>query len=174
MRQVSSDRLCIYFRSMCLHNQLSSRNSSSRFSRIIPPPKPRPSVAMACPTRQTATSIISSSRCLRFKIARPRLLVPTQRRCLHQEPGPQTAPGAATTRLYRPIRTVAPFPVRVQKPFIVNEDPEKLDAMYQKLLGGNLGLSDEVKWQAITHKSFDHGWHPFNEKLGFFGECIEG
>lgn len=50
----------------------------------------------------------------------------------------------------------------------------KLDAMYQKLLGGNLGLSDEVKWQAITHKSFDHGWHPFNEKLRFFGECIGG
>lgn len=126
---------------------------------------------MASPTRQTAASILSSSRCLRFKTARPRLLVPTQRRCLHKELQ-QAAPGAATTRPYQSIRPIAPFPVRVQKPFPVNEDPERLDAMYRRLFGGDLGLSNEVKWQAITHKSFDHGWHPFNEKLAFFGKCI--
>lgn len=62
--------------------------------------------------------------------------------------------------------------MKEQKPFTVNEDPERLDAMYRRLLGGDLGLSDEVKWQAITHKSFDHGWQPFNEKLVIFGECI--
>lgn len=139
------------------------------------PPKPHLSVVMANTTRQTTTSILSSSsRCLHFKIARPHLLVPIQRRCLHQEPEQQTFPPPATSRLYRPIRATASFPVRERKPFLVNTDPERLDAMYRRLLGGDLGLSDEVKWQAITHKSFDHGWQPFNEKLSIFGEFIGG
>lgn len=141
----------------------------------LTPPKPHLSVVMANTTRQTATSILSSSsRFLHFKIARPHLLVPIQRRCLHQEPEQQTSPPPATSRLYRPIRTTVSFPVRERKPFLVNRDPEILDTMYRKLLGGDLGLSDEVKWQAITHKSFDHGWQPFNEKLALFGECIGG
>jgi len=32
-----------------------------------------------------------------------------------------------------------------------------------------MGLTDEVKWQAVTHKSFDHGRQPFNEKLAIYG-----
>jgi large subunit ribosomal protein L15 len=39
------------------------------------------------------------------------------------------------------------------------------------LLGQEMGLPAEIKWQAITHKSFDHGRQPFNEKLAVFGMC---
>ena len=38
-----------------------------------------------------------------------------------------------------------------------NDDPERVDAMYRRLLGtnGEKMLPDEIKWLAITHKSFD-------------------
>lgn len=157
----------------CLHNLILSRNSSLRFS--PPPPEltnPMPLVAMStCSTRRSAASLLSSSpRCVHLGAAVPRLLTPLQRRCLHQESETQQ-PESASLK-YRPIRQrfVAPFPVKPQKPFAVNHDPRRLEAMYQKLLGGDLGLSEEVKWQAVTHKSFDHGWQAFNEKLAFFGE----
>ena len=47
--------------------------------------------------------------------------------------------------------------------------------MYTTLLGRDMGLTDEVKWQAVTHKSFDHGRQPFNEKLAIYGVffCME-
>jgi hypothetical protein len=63
----------------------------------------------------------------------------------------------------------APYAVRRRRPFVVNDDPHKLDAMYTKLFGREMKLPDEVKWQAVTHKSFDHGRQPFNEKLRFLG-----
>ncbi|RPB08441.1 hypothetical protein P167DRAFT_494100 [Morchella conica CCBAS932] len=69
-------------------------------------------------------------------------------------------------------RNRAPFSLRGSKPFAINEDPEKLDAVYQSLLGGNPGISEEIKLQAVTHKSFDHGWQPYNEKLAFFGKLV--
>ncbi|KAK4215082.1 ribonuclease 3 [Rhypophila decipiens] len=55
-----------------------------------------------------------------------------------------------------------------------NEDPERLDAMYRKLLGsgGEKVLPDEVKWLAITHKSFDQGRRGFNTRLAYFGRQI--
>jgi hypothetical protein len=30
-------------------------------------------------------------------------------------------------------------------------------------------LSDEVKWLAVTHKSFDHGRRGFNDRLAYLG-----
>lgn len=30
-------------------------------------------------------------------------------------------------------------------------------------------LTDEVKWLAVTHKSFDHGRRGFNDRLAFLG-----
>lgn len=30
-------------------------------------------------------------------------------------------------------------------------------------------LSDEVKWLAVTHKSFDHGRRGFNDRLAYIG-----
>lgn len=64
----------------------------------------------------------------------------------------------------------APYGVRERQHFAVNEDPEVLDKAFELLLGDlSKGLPDELKWQAVTHKSFDHGRQPNNEKLAFFG-----
>lgn len=56
----------------------------------------------------------------------------------------------------------------------VNEDPDLLDAMYNRLLGrdGEKMLPDEIKWLAVTHKSFDYGRRGFNTKLAYFGRQI--
>ena len=53
----------------------------------------------------------------------------------------------------------------------VNNDPEQLDAMYDRLLGqgGREMLPEEVKWLAVTHKSFDQGRRGFNDKLALLG-----
>ncbi|KAK3291809.1 ribonuclease-III-like-domain-containing protein [Chaetomium fimeti] len=55
-----------------------------------------------------------------------------------------------------------------------NEDPAKLDAMYMRLLGskGDRMLPDEIKWLAVTHKSFDQGRRGFNTRLAYFGRLI--
>ncbi|TVY21157.1 hypothetical protein LARI1_G001472 [Lachnellula arida] len=71
----------------------------------------------------------------------------------------------------------APFPWKPQDPskvFQCNEDPEKLDRFYINFLGrgGDTMLADEVKWLAITHKSFDQGRRGFNDRLAFFGRRI--
>lgn len=43
--------------------------------------------------------------------------------------------------------------------------------MYNRLLGreGDKMLPEEVKWLAVTHKSFDYGRRGFNTKLAYFG-----
>lgn len=53
----------------------------------------------------------------------------------------------------------------------VNTDPHLLDKMYNRFLGvgGDKMLTDEVKWLAVTHKSFDQGRRGFNDRLAFFG-----
>ena len=49
-----------------------------------------------------------------------------------------------------------------------------LDGMYARFLGrgGELLLPHDVKWLAITHKSFDHGWQGSNDRLAFLGKRI--
>jgi large subunit ribosomal protein L15 len=44
--------------------------------------------------------------------------------------------------------------------------------MYIKLLGegGNQWLSEETKWLAVTHKSFDQGKRGFNDRLSYLGK----
>ena len=69
---------------------------------------------------------------------------------------------------------VAPFRLRPRNPediYRVNEDPERLNQVYIRVLGndGDKLLTDEVKWLAVTHKSFDHGRRGFNDRLAFFG-----
>lgn len=75
---------------------------------------------------------------------------------------------------YTPEKMQAPFHPRIKDPtkaYTVNEDPAVLDSMYNKLLGrgGDKILSDEVKWLAVTHKSFDQGRRGFNDRLAFLG-----
>jgi large subunit ribosomal protein L15 len=53
----------------------------------------------------------------------------------------------------------------------VNEDPKRLDDAYIRMLGpgGDKVLGDEVKWLAVTHKSFQHGKQGFNDRLAYLG-----
>ncbi|KAF3920116.1 hypothetical protein AA313_de0201993 [Arthrobotrys entomopaga] len=80
-------------------------------------------------------------------------------------------PGYRMNKLTRPFVPVA---THQRVPFKVNESKELLDEMYDRLLGegGSKALTDEVKWQCITHKSFDHGLQPYNTKLVFYGRRI--
>lgn len=73
-----------------------------------------------------------------------------------------------------PSAMVAPFRLRPRNPeneYRVNEDPDRLDQIYIRVLGngGDKLLTDEAKWLAVTHKSFDHGRRGFNDRLAFFG-----
>ncbi|KAF2265126.1 hypothetical protein CC78DRAFT_515948 [Lojkania enalia] len=76
-----------------------------------------------------------------------------------------------------PARMIAPFrtrPLPKGPPFKVNDDPRKLDDAYVRMLGrgGDKLLSEEVKWLAVTHKSFDHGRRGHNDRLAFLGRRI--
>lgn len=73
-----------------------------------------------------------------------------------------------------PPRMTAPFrskPPVEGNDYPVNEDPQKLDRAYERLLGrgGHKILTEEVKWLAVTHKSFDHGRRGYNDRLAFLG-----
>lgn len=77
---------------------------------------------------------------------------------------------------YTPPRAKAPFSLRYNSKraaFPVNEDPKRLDQFYIRMLGedGDKMLSEEVKWLAVTHKSFDQGRRGFNDRLAFVGAC---
>lgn len=70
----------------------------------------------------------------------------------------------------------APFPLdharsAHNKVWAVNNDPARLDAVYNKVLGpgGRNMLPEELKWLAVTHKSFDQGRRGFNDKLALMG-----
>lgn len=69
---------------------------------------------------------------------------------------------------------IAPFrskPPVLNNEFLVNQDPQILNKFYVNALGkdGDRMLTEEVKWLAVTHKSFDHGRRGYNERLGFLG-----
>ncbi|KAF5013446.1 hypothetical protein FDECE_558 [Fusarium decemcellulare] len=57
------------------------------------------------------------------------------------------------------------------KAWTVNNDPKKLDQVYERLLGqgGSKLLPEELKWLAVTHKSFDQGRRGFNDRLALLG-----
>ncbi|RFU31530.1 hypothetical protein B7463_g4811, partial [Scytalidium lignicola] len=78
---------------------------------------------------------------------------------------------------YTPKQMTAPFHPRIKDPskaYECNSDPVKLDRMYSTFLGrgGDKLLTDEIKWLAITHKSFDQGRRGFNDRLAFLGRRI--
>ena len=75
---------------------------------------------------------------------------------------------------YTPQQMKAPYRWRPADParqWECNSDPELLDQFYIKFLGrgGDQMLTEEVKWLAITHKSFDQGRRGFNDRLAFLG-----
>lgn len=55
--------------------------------------------------------------------------------------------------------------------FQVNEDPARLDDVYANVLGNGHQdlLTEEARWLAVTHKSFDHGRRGFNDRLSLIG-----
>jgi len=75
-----------------------------------------------------------------------------------------------------PPRMMAPHRIRPKARggvYQVNEDPKKLDDAYIRMLGpgGDKILGEDVKWLAVTHKSFDHGRRGFNDRLAYLGMC---
>ncbi|KAF1991192.1 hypothetical protein K402DRAFT_389382 [Aulographum hederae CBS 113979] len=86
---------------------------------------------------------------------------------LEEKPRWQQTPPA----MVMPVRT-RPRPYNNE--FKVNNDPHQLDTVYTKILGygGDKMLGDEVKWLAVTHKSFDHGRRGFNDRLAILGKRI--
>jgi large subunit ribosomal protein L15 len=79
---------------------------------------------------------------------------------------------------YTPPGIKAPFSLRqidsTRQPHRVNEDPLVLNKFYINLLGpdGDKKLSDEIKWLAVTHKSFDQGRRGYNDRLALLGMLI--
>lgn len=57
------------------------------------------------------------------------------------------------------------------KIWVSNDSPHVLDTMYNRLLGpgGSKMLPEELKWLAVTHKSFDQGRRGFNDRLALLG-----
>lgn len=72
------------------------------------------------------------------------------------------------TAMAAPVRSRLP---RRDELWKVNEDPRLLDSTYVRFLGpeGDEMLTDETKWLAVTHKSFDHGRRGFNDRLSYIG-----
>ena len=78
---------------------------------------------------------------------------------------------------HTPEKMTAPYRIRLhddKKPWESNSDPARLDRFYKNFLGpgGENVLSEEVKWLAVTHKSFEQGARGFNDRLAFFGEVL--
>ena len=86
----------------------------------------------------------------------------------------QSETGEKPRWAYTPKQMMAPFHPRIKDPrkaYTANEDPAVLDQAYERFLGknGSKVLTDEIKWLAVTHKSFDQGRRGFNDRLAFFG-----
>ena len=93
---------------------------------------------------------------------------------------PKEETGSRPRWSYTPEGMKAPFsPHTVKDPsrkvWANNKDPVKLDQMYQRLLGngGDRLLPEEIRWLAVTHKSFDQGRRGFNDRLAFLGMSLQ-
>src|SRR5579859_7338069 len=67
-----------------------------------------------------------------------------------------------------------PIPLRIRKPFPVNQSWDVLHRFYTGLFGfedyiERGYITKELAWQSITYKSYNHGVDPFNEKLAHLG-----
>lgn len=81
---------------------------------------------------------------------------------------------ATPARMAMPVRARPGPRQRQSAPFKVNEDASLLDTAYTSFLGknGDTVLPEEIKWLAVTHKSFDHARRGFNDKLAFLGKTL--
>lgn len=90
------------------------------------------------------------------------------------KPAPENPPAGRWSQT--PPAMKAPMRMNIAKDeanrtWVVNYDPKRLDDMYDRLLGpgGADMLPNELKWQAVTHKSFDYGRRGFNDRLALLG-----
>lgn len=132
----------------------------------------------------TATPITTIPNLLRPRRARklhcqyqpPRALTsPLPMRSFSTTSSCPMVPQQGTPRwMYTPPRMTAPVSLkknRADNVWHVNESQALLDDFYARLLGedGPTLLTDEVKWLAVTHKSFDQGRRGYNDRLAFLG-----
>lgn len=142
---------------MALNTSRSAASATAKALRQCSGPSQCVAQRLAQPVRQLSTSATRSSS--------EAFETPAQ----HQHDRPRWSytpermkgPGFSINVVKNPSRTV----------WHNNDDPAKLDAMYNRLLGskGDRMLPDEIKWLAITHKSFDQGRRGFNTRLAYFG-----
>ncbi|KAK4139543.1 ribonuclease-III-like-domain-containing protein [Dichotomopilus funicola] len=143
---------------MALNSSLSTASATFRALRQCETPARSVARRLGPPARQLSTSA-------------PRNNEPTET-TVEQERRPRWS--------YTPERMKGPgFSINIVKDprrtiWHNNEDPAKLDVMYNRLLGskGHRMLPDETKWLAVTHKSFDQGRRGFNTRLAYFGRLI--
>ncbi|KAJ9206333.1 hypothetical protein DTO166G4_1269 [Paecilomyces variotii] len=133
---------------------MASKLSSRAFSAVSSSVRARP----ACTSAIVTTAVVS-------------------RRGLSTESAASEETAGKPRWSYTPPGAKAPFSLRInsRRPdFPVNEDPAVLDQFYIRMLGngGDKLLSDEIKWLAVTHKSFDQGRRGFNDRLAFLGKRI--
>jgi large subunit ribosomal protein L15 len=81
---------------------------------------------------------------------------------------------ATPASMAMPVRTRSSPRPRQCAPYVANKDAQILDKVYNTLLGsdGDTVLPEEIKWLAVTHKSFDHARRGFNDKLAFLGKRL--
>lgn len=117
-------------------------------------------------------------QCLRLEAARQR---PQRRRNVSTAPthySEMEVDNPTPRWAQTPPSMRAPFPIRPRTSggrHDVNKDPRRLDDFYVRFLGrdGPSLLSDETKWLAVTHKSFDHGRRGFNDRLAYLGMAAQ-
>ena len=156
------------------------------------PPQSWPlSMASAFFTRASRPVSVSCSACRAFVSPSSSVIGSSTTAAAAAAAAPQSTPShhySTTTRestnespkprwSYTPPRAKAPFSLRFgsKRPdYLVNSSPQRLDEFYIRLLGedGEKMLSEEVKWLAVTHKSYDQGRRGFNDRLAFIGRWI--
>jgi len=72
-----------------------------------------------------------------------------------------------------------PIPLRIRKPFPVNQSWDTLHHFYVGLFGfedyiERGFLTKDLAWQSITYKSYNHANDPYNEKLAHLGIISPG
>lgn len=125
----------------------------------------------------------------RSGLARSRqiLRAPVLRACYATDSAPSNdrGNGQATSNTPRWAQTPSQMKAPIQMDFskkpknkvwVVNNDPQVLDGMYNRLLGpsGSKLLPEELKFLAVTHKSFDQGRRGFNDRLALLGMFLPG
>ena len=113
----------------------------------------------------------------RIHSSTPRAISTTASRSVEYTPQQPRQPQSRPRWAQTPPLMTAPYrikPLPEDNDFTVNDDPAKLDRAYVRLLGedGDQMLTEEVKWVAITHKSFDHGRRGYNDRLSMEGKGV--